>query len=304
MDYLINPAELASSVPIPAAVADRYLKFAKAEHVKVLIYIFRKMTADIPVNEISEYTGVDEYDVKEALLYWADTGILIPKENTAAEEVGEKPKTSVRMQKPSRSDVVKRGSEDPKIVYLLRETQLKFGRNLKSNETATLVWLYDDLGLDVSIILFIVQYAADIKRINMSFIEAMAVDWVNRGIDTIGSAEKELVKLSRTQQCWNAVCAAFGLEKRKPSKKEEELSYKWIAEWELPKELLTEAYEECVNKKSKFSFAYTARIIENWYLKGVRNVNDLIKSRDNNSDKTEGAAYDLDLYEKLLNSKD
>lgn len=303
MDYYINPAELTSSVPVPSTVADRYLKLAKAEHIKVLLYIFRKMTVEMPVSEISEQTNVSEYDVKEALLYWADTGILIPKEMPSVKTEEKEVKTVARIEKPSRADVARRGNEDAKISYLLRETQLKLGRNLKSNEASTLVWLYDDQGLDVSLILLIVQYAATHNKANMRFIEATAVDWINKGIDSITAADEELRRLSMGEQAWSIVCSAFGIERRKPSRKETELSFKWIDNWKLSKEILTEAYEECVNTKSKFSFAYTAKIIENWHEKGIKTLEDL-KDSNKKRNKADFAAYDLDLYEKMLNSKD
>ena len=148
------------------------------------------------------------------------------------------------------------------------EAQQKFGRNLKTNETSTLVWLYDDEGLDVSLILMIIQYAVAHNKANIRFIESTAVDWINKGVDSIALADEELRKMSLGEQAWKIVCSAFGLESRKPSKKETELATLWIDEWKLSKENLVEAYEECVNAKSKFSFAYTAKIIENWHKDG------------------------------------
>ncbi len=302
MDYSINPAELTSTVPVPSSVVDRYLRLAKAEHIKVLLYIFRKMMVE-ENKKISEATGVNEYDVKEALLYWADTGILLPL-NKPQEAKSQETKTAVvRTEKPTRTDVARRGNEEPKIAFLLQGAQMKFGRNLKTNESTTLVWIYDDLGLDVSVILYIIELAVAQNNLNIRFIESLAVDWVNRGITTIEQAEEENKRRVQISSCWNIVCTAFGIEKRKPSRKEEELAYKWLCEWNLPKELLVEAYEENVNTKSKFTFAYTAKIIENWYNKGIRSVKDLTNSKEENK-KADGAAYDLDLYEKMLNTKD
>ncbi len=300
MDYYINPSMLTSVFTLPGALADRYLKLAKAEHIKVLIYIFRKMTVEIPIAEISAETGVSEYDVKEALLYWADSGIILPKESPVNKGIKSEGKAIIKSEKPSRADVARRGNEDEKIRYLLRETQLKLGRNLKSNEMNTLVWLYDDEGLDVSLILLIVQYAAAHNKANIRFIESTAVDWVNRGIDSIAAADEELRKLSLGDKAWSVVCRAFGIERRKPSKKESELSLKWLDEWKLTEKTLVEAYEECVNQKSKFSFAYTAKILENWHENGFKKEEKSAKKEK----KASFAAYDLDLYEKMLNSKD
>jgi len=289
---------LTSAFTVPTVVTDQYLKFAKAEHIKVLLFILRNMFEEISVERISESTGVSEYDINEALLYWADTGVLLPKGEAAKAEKAERRATE-KIEKPTRLDVARRGNEDEKIRYLLQETQIKLGRNLKTNETSTLVWLYDDEGLDVSLILMIVQYAVAHNKANIRFIESTAVDWVNKGINSIALADEELRKMSLGEQAWKIVCSAFGLENRKPSKKETELSSLWIDEWKLSKEDLVEAYEECVNSKSKFSFAYTAKIIENWHKEGKGE-----KSKEKANKKADFAAYDLDLFEKMLNSKE
>lgn len=301
MEYFINPSVYAQAFALPSIVADKYLKLAKGEHIKVLIYIMRN-SADLPeVEKIANETDVSVYDVKEALLFWADAGILVPKETTAS--TTDKQKTVKKVIKPQREDVAKRGLEDPKIRYMLNETQLKFGRNLKTNETSTLVWLYDDQGLDVSLILLIVQYAVTHNKPNIRFIESVATDWLDKGIDNLADADEELRKLALGEQAWSAVQSAFGLERRKPSKKETELSVKWIDEWKISKEMLQLAYEACVDTKSKFSFPYVAKIIENWHSKGFENPQDVENDKKPTEDDTK-AAYDLDLFEKMLNSKE
>lgn len=302
MNYRINPSAFSAVFTVPAEVADRHLKLARGEHIKVLLYIMRNMTVPINTSVIAEAVGISEYDVKEALLYWADAGILIC-DGDLKENAEIKPKTVNRAQKPTRRDVARRGNEDEKISYLLRETQMRLGRNLKSNETGTLVWLYDDEGLDVSLILMIVQYAAAHNKANIRFIESTAVDWINKGIDTVADADAELNRMAMGDQAWKIVSSAFGLERRKPSKKETELSLLWVNDWKMSKEMLEAAYEECVNAKSKFSFPYTAKIIDSWHEKGFKTPKDIQKSKQD-VEKEGYAAYDIDLFEKMLNTKD
>lgn len=302
MNYRINPAAFSAVFTVPAAVADNHLNLARGEHIKVLLYIMRNMTAPIEPDTIAKAVGISAYDVKEALIYWEDAGILCCDRNSE-EKAKIKPKAANRVEKPSRNDVARRGAEDEKITYLLRETQLRLGRNLKSNETSTLVWLYDDEGLDVSLILMIVQYAAAHNKANIRFIESTAVDWINKGIDTVAAADGELNRMAMGDQAWKIVSSAFGLERRKPSKKETEMSLLWINDWKMSKEMLEAAYEECVNTKSKFSFAYIAKIIESWHEKGFKTPEDIQKPKK--TDEKEGfAAYNIDLFEKMLNTKD
>jgi DnaD/phage-associated family protein len=261
----------------------------------------RNMADQIVPENISTATGISVYDVNEALIYWKQAGILLCKEEKVPAEPN---KTQVvkRNQKPTRSDVARRGLEDPKIQFLMQEAQLRLGRNLKSNETNTLVWLYDDHGLDVSLILMIIQYAVDHNKANIRFVESTAVNWVNKGIDNIVDADVELKKLAMGEQAWGMVCRAFGIERRKPSQKETELALLWVDEWKMSMEMLIAAYEACVDAKSKFTMAYTAKILETWHKNGWNKPSDI--QREEKS-KDEGyAAYDLDLFEKMLNTKD
>lgn len=303
MDYYINPQSLSAVFTVPSAVVDRYFKLAKAEHIKVLLFVLRNMASEMGDEDISEACGISTYDVKEALLYWADAGILLPKEApvTSTKE-NTKPVISKR-EKPSRSDVLKRSLEDQKIHYLLGEAQIRLARNLKDNEVRTLVWLYDDEGLDISVILLVIQYAVNKDKKNIRFIESVACDLIEKEIDNVVDAEAELHKRDLGDQAWIVVSSAFGFERRKPSAKETENSIKWINEWKISKEMLTAAYDECVNKKSKFSFPYVAKIIENWHEAGYKTPED-IKTAPKKAEKEDYATYDLDLFEKMLNSKD
>ena len=302
MDYYINPTVFSNMFTIPTAVVDKYLKFAPAEHLKVLLYIMRNISADFNEEDIASACDLDAYTVKEALLYWADAEILI-KKDTEIKTQKKEPVVS-KMQKPTRGDVVKRGNEDPKVRFLLRETQMKLGRNLKSNESSTLVWLYDDEGLDVSLILLIVQYAVAHNKANIRFIESVAIDWVNKGIDNITDADEQLKSMALGEQAWNTVSRAFGLEKRKPSLKETEASKKWLSDWKMSVEMLEKAYDECIDHKSKFSFPYIAKILESWHEKGYKTPADIEKEEKRESKKDSFAAYDIDLFEKMINSKD
>ncbi len=300
MNYYINPTVLTGVFTVPNSVVDNYFKFSKPEHIKVLLYVLRNMSQEPEEALIAEECGISEYEVKEALLYWADVGILLPRDVLVTDVAREK-KPAVKLnEKPTRQDIARRSMTDPKIQYLLGEAQKRFARNLKDNEARTLVWLYDDNGMDISVILLVIQYALAKDKGNIRFIEKIATELLEKEIDNITDADAELHKRDLGDKSWQAVCSAFGIEWRKPSQKESETAVMWLNEWGISKELLNAAYDECVNKKSKFSFPYIAKIIENWHKKGVTALGDIEKDS-----KSEGyASYDIDLYEKMLNGKD
>ncbi len=302
MDYYVNPAAFSSAFTVPAAVVDQSLKLARGEHVKVLLYLLRHASDELTYEEIASGADVSLYDVKEAMLYWADTGILCPKQAPETPKPAEPKKVVKQLEKPSRTDVARRGAEDGKIRYLLNETQMKLGRNLKSNEAATLVWLYDDAGLDVSVILMIVQYAVAHDKANIRFIESTAVDWIDRGVTTISEADEELRRMAMEEGAWKLVRTVFGLDRRKPSKKEAKLAVQWVCEWQLSREMLAAAYDACVDAKSAFSFPYVAKILENWHQKGYKTP-DEIEKQPQKEKSGDYAAYDLDQFDEMIKSK-
>ncbi len=301
MAYYINPANLSAVFTVPCSVSDNHLKLSSALQIKVLLCFLRNMSNGIGAEAIAESLGTSPHEVEDALKYWTDLGILLSDAKTPSQPENETVAV-VRAEKPSRSDVARRGNEDKRIMLLLREAQLKFGRNLKSNEASSLVWLYDDQGLDVSVILMIIQYAVSEGKPNISFIEKTAVDWINKGVLTVIDAENELADMAKRKSAWNIVQSVFGIERRLPSTKELEFSSLWINEWNIEREMLKAAYDACIDSKTKLSMPYINKILEGWHKDGIKKPDSIPQKTKSKKDGKNGATYDIDLFEEMLNS--
>ncbi len=307
MSYYINPKNLSSAFTVPCQLADEHLKLCSHLQLKVILHIFRNMALGISADAIAEALSADSREVEDALMYWVGVGILTSDTESPIKATPDKPKISVALsEKPSRSDVIRRGNEDKQVMFLLREAQVKFGRNLKSNESSCLLWLYDDLGFDVSVILMLIQFAVTEGRANISFIEKTAVEWSNKGVATLIDAENEIAENARRKTAWSMVMSVFGLEKRLPSSKELEFSDRWVNEWEFSRPLLKAAYDACIDSKTRLSMPYVNKILESWHKKGVKTLDDIEKAevKPKKASKPTGATYDIDLFEKMINSND
>ena len=298
MIYSVNPAIFSSTYAIPTEVADKYLKIATHTQLKVLLYFMRNISDGIDSQKISDALRLDINETEDALLFWQQCGILTgatPKEE---------PKTVVvKSTLPSRTDVIKRGLEDKQLMFLLREAQLKFGRNLKQNESQLLVSLYDDHGMDPSVILLLLGYAVREGKCNLTFVKKTATHWLESGVETIMDAENLIAEAAKQNLAWSVVQSAFGIERRNPSTKEAELSNLWVNEWKISTELLKAAYDACVDAKTKLSMPYVAKIIESWHKDGITNPEQISAKKKNvkPQGKNDYAGYDLDLFEKMLN---
>lgn len=311
MGYTLNPSELAGLFAVPCSVVDKHIKLAGAVHLKVLLWALRHQDKGFDPAAISEALKIDLPDVSDSLRYWADAGILLNTDAPVQKQEDVKPLPSNKLYnntaraqivKPSREEVAKRGLECKEIAFLLREAQLKFGRALRQNESSTLVWLYDDEGMSVALILMLLEYAISENHVNIGFIERTAVQWINDGIDNVQDAEKKIIELHQKRGSWRLVESAMGIEHRSPSEKELQSVYTWVEEWKYGRDILRAAYEQCVDTTSKFSFPYIRKIIETWHNEGVKSVDDIKNVKKPNT-KPDIATYDMDLAMKMILNK-
>lgn len=303
MEFYINPLSLQGVFTVPNSIADKHLKLSGAVQLKVLLYALRHMSENICDADISSALNIPLPDVNDALCFWADAQIIVLKGDPIPKpEVKEtKPIRRTAVVKPTREDVIRRGKESDKIVFLLQEAQKKFGRLLKTNESSTLVWLLDDQGMDVSLILMLIEYAVSLDKCNISFIEKTAIEWKNSGVETISDAERHIAELYRKNTAWKIVRAVFGIDDRLASTKELDYAEKWINQWKVDKDLLRLAYEKCVDTKSKFIMSYTAKIIEEWHNMGFKTADDVKRTDKPDTAKKGYGSYDINLVEQMIN---
>ncbi len=307
MKYYINSNALLSTFSVPSAVADKHIKMAGALQLRVLLCVFRNAAEEISEEKIARTLSVSTEDVTDALKFWTFCGVLSSDDAPAVTEslqVQEKPRT-VRASsvKPSREEVARRGIENEEIAFLLRQSEQKFGRALRQNEAATLVWLHDDEGMSVALILMLIEFSISEGKGNIGYIERTALSWIDDGVEDISAAEQKINEIYKSRSCWSIVQKAFGIDRRMPSKKEEEFALLWIGERKIGNDLLTEAYNRCIDNTGKFSIPYIAKILDKWYKDGVKTVSD-IKENAAKKKPDSIAAYDSTLFDSMLSAID
>lgn len=303
MSYSVNPSVFGSTFAVPTDVADKYLKLATPTQLKVLLCFMRNISQTVDANSIAVALSLPENEVEDSLVFWSQCKIL----NCETKPEPPEKNIIINSQMPTRSDIIRRGLEDERLTFLLREAQIKFGRNLKQNESSLLVSLYDDYGMDVSVILLLLQYATREGKCNVSFIKKVAAAWLKSGVETVTDAENLIAETAKQQLAWQMVERIFGIEKRNPSDRELEYCNRWINEWQMSPEMLKAAYDACVDSKTKLSMPYVSKILESWHKSGFKTPEDITKKSAEKSNtkpkKNDFAGYDLDLYEKMLNEK-
>ena len=295
MKYAVNPFASNGFFSLPSVV-EKNLKIATHEQLKVIIWAAKNGVGEIDAKGAAEALRISESAAADALEYWAENGALLKKDTpVVVEEPKKEVKQSIRAATvmPSRQEIARRGSECPEIAFLLQEAQMKFGRALKDSESGMIVWLYDDQGINLPLMLMLFEHAKAMNNFRIGFIERTAMDWIDAGVTDVSSAESYLVEQKAKQGAWAVVERAFGIPHRKPSDKETEF------------ELLKEAYNICIDNKAKLQMPYINKILESWHSSGIKTPADIQKEdKKQSSAKNTSATYNIDLAKKRMFTSD
>ena len=305
MNFKLNPTKLLSTFNLPKRVVEEHIKLAGGTQLKVLLYCFNNLSEEINPNNIATALKISVNDTVDALGFWSELGYF----NTDEKEIKiQEPKKVIKKEiiKPSREDIVDLAKNDDKIKFILDEAQKKFGRLLRANETSTLVWLYADEGLSPAVILMAIDYAKTIDKLSIGYIQKLCIDWLNNGVDTTLAAEERIKALNQRRTVWYMISSTFGLIKRSPSKKEEELA-DLCAELGYGREILKEAYSRTIDSIGEYNVKYILTIIKAWNKLGVKEFKD-IEALENKEEtkkqdkkfKEDYAGYDKEAYKKDL----
>ena len=307
MKYAVNPFASDGFFSLPSVV-EKNIKIATHEQLKVIIWAAKNGLGEIDAKAAADALRISESAAMDALDFWAENGALLKKDAPIiAEEPKKEVKKAVRAATvmPSRQEIARRGSECPEIAFLLQEAQMKFGRALKDSESGMIVWLYDDQGINLPLMLMLFEHAKSLNNFRIGFIERTAMDWIDAGVTDVVAAENYLVEQKAKQGAWAVVERAFGIPHRKPSDKETEFAHKWVNEWAVSFDLLKEAYNICIDNKAKLSMAYVNKILETWVSSGVKTPADIKQeSKKQTAAKNTSATYNIDLAKKRMFTSD
>ena len=342
MNYSIDPEVWSSVFALPGLIVDRYIKLAGKSQLRVILYLLRHSGREMAMGELSDALALHPDEVSQALTFWMEAGVLLRPDGgeketgkasskpglAAAPPVQPRPIQSpqpsatipkdappaVRPRAVTRAPmndpavIARRISESDEIKTLVGEAEVILGKNLRAWEADILISLHDADDMPVDVIVMALHYAAAQGKTTLKYIEKMAQNWIEEGIDTIEKAEQKIRMIQAAANAWNKVCALFRIEARKPSTREGDYVLRWVEEWNMSDGLLLLAYDRCVDATGKMKFAYMNKILSAWHEKGYATEKEMEKGEASSSSAKKGTtskgktkpSYDLEAFEQML----
>lgn len=323
MNIKVNYQKFNNVFAVPKSLVDEEIRLCGALQLKVILWIFSHQHESITESDIAKALGVDVLDVTDALQYWKLKNYIESEETkekepdffdfVPAEKEPPKPEPAptpvnpqpTRIIKPDSKFIAERITQSDELSWLMQETQVILGKALSPSLSSLLISIYDDFGLPADVILMIISYSKIKGRASTSYIEAVARNWAEEEIFSHALAEEKLKRLDEASKAWGKICDILRLERRSPSKKEEEFSNRWINDWKFSPAMILESYNRCIDSTSKLSFSYMNKVLENWYKKGIKTVSDIAKADMKAKPKKEEEkelSFDIDELDRIIRS--
>ena len=273
-------------IPISFEFIDKYVRFISPEYLRLYIYALRSADENsklLPAKELAAALDISSAKAEFILEYWASRGELVFENGeyfvggSAEKPVETSPGLKRRVTKPSYSqkEIDVAAKENKLITALIYQSESILNKILTPSETEMLFSFYDWLGLPVEVILMLLSYAAKKGKTTKRYLETVAIDWSEKGIDSFEAAEAYIAELEKADSAEKEVRSILGIYDRGLTPTEKKYIRFWTQELKVPSELIAISYDKTVEYTGKLSFAYMDKLLQNWSKKGCTCAKDV-----------------------------
>ena len=133
--------------------------------------------------------------------------------------------------------------------------------------------LFKNYSFSGEVMIALFQYCQERKALNKKYVYAVAENWYNGGVKTFEQLEEFLEDYDEIQKIKQKIIKSLRLN-RALTKYEEQYVNTWIKDYGYTFEIIEEALKRTVAVASP-SISYINGIINNWYKKGYKTVEDI-----------------------------
>nr|QGT51187.1 hypothetical protein Firmicute1046_2630 [uncultured Firmicutes bacterium] len=284
---------MATGFELSFAFVERFGKFAKAEYLQIYICLlgkFRKSGTLLTLDEIEKDLHVKRSVADAAMDYWITCGQMEaladgrfgfveqetpeesapPQKREKAQNTTASPAARAKF-RPSYNmeeiDAAIAANHD--IDCLFKQAEVILNKMLTKADIEMLYSFHEWLGLPVEVITMLLTYGASHDKKGRRYLETVALDWADQGIDTYEKAEEYISKLEESDSKERKIRSVLGIYDRAMTSTEKKYIKQWTQEKDVPIDLIAPAYDRTVERTGKLSWAYMNKILMSWLDEGI-----------------------------------
>lgn len=265
---------LYSDTLIPDIFITEYMPSMECDYIKIYIYcvFLSKHNKHAAIEELSKKLGIGMDNVKSALTYMEEIGIIKRKENSITLiDLKEKEINKIyRMKSTSTPEEAAlssdRNKKRNKIISAINKT---FFQGLMSPSWYTDVdaW-FDKYQFDEDVMYTLFQHCYDHKGLSKNYIVKVADNWQNKNIRNSFDVDGYFTKYQKLKEIKSSISKKLNLN-RNLTEYEEEFVEKWIIDYNFSFEIIELSLKKTTSKTNPH-FKYIDAILTDWYQQGLK----------------------------------
>ncbi len=315
--FKINPKIYSSMFSLPTEIADKGLKFASGEQLKVIIAIFRN--PEITIEEITKITNLSLGAVKECVEYWTDNGILHGAEKaevvktesqiTKPEKI-KMPLPEIQFTNPNQAEIEKILKKNGAMKRLFNEAQEILGRTLGYSMQCTIYSVVYRYGITPDVANCLLYFAKSIDSTSQNDILKIAKYWAENGINNLASADDYINENEKALKVFRELATRTNNDTSAPTFAVMELFCEWLR-WgygidEIEKAFNIMKAEKQTGRLIWNNVCHMNGTIKNWRKQSLNTLDDIEKGTKKFQSKAQksntqekGTSFDVELAEKM-----
>lgn len=265
---------------------------AKKSEIKLILYIFANIDKPFDEEIAAQELGETVQSISSALAFWRGSGIisqeddgnisLRKKTGVSPDKKQEKAEPVLESRPYSTTEVSEALLSDTEFKQLVNYAEHTLGELLNPSKVASLLYLYDNLGMQCDVIMGIIAYCVSIDKGKLRYVEKTAQGMHNDGVVTYKDLESYLANKKKYAEYESMVKRVIGAENRSLTSSEAKHVQVWEKEYKANEELVKLAYDKTISTINKPSMPYMSKILESWFKNGLDSAQKVLESEQTN----------------------
>ena len=313
--FEISPKVYSSMFSLPTEIADKGLKFASGEQLKVIICIFRN--PQITAEEITKITNLSLGTVNECVEYWTENGILkasqpervVKTEKQLQEtEKAPLPLPEVQFTNPTQEEIEKILRKNGSMKRLFNEAQEILGRTLGYSMQCTIYSVVNRYGITPDVANCLLYFARSIDNTSQNDILKIAKYWAENGVTDMQSADDYIQETEKALNLFRQLAEGTNNDTSVPTFAVLEIFCQWLR-WGYGYSEIKKAFDIMKAEKQTGrlvwnNISHMNGTIKNWHKQGMNSLEDIEKgtkkfqSKTQKENKEKETSFDVEKAER------
>lgn len=280
-----------NSFDITYEFAEKYIRFSRPEYIQMYMYVkyYMHKNGEFPKSDIiSRELDMAQERVIFILDFWVSRDELVydelgyhfpdkteKKASKANTDVLQKRKKVSKKPSYTMQEIDGVAASNKAVSALFYQAETVLNKVLTPSDMEMLYSFVDWLGLPVEVITMLLSYAAKKGKVGRRYLETVAIDWADRGIDSFEAAEAHISQLESLDSAEREIRNILGIYDRSLTQTEKKYIGQWVENPAVSPELIPVAYDRTVQNTGKLSWAYMNKILLSWAENGITTLKQL-----------------------------